>query len=357
MAFTSAKSTPARSYHVKVCPVCPESELRPILSTTQLYNRSDRCLECNTNLLILQEVEPSARSAGCKRLKLCKICAFIPSRTSCLVNWQGTGKSKWGCFTRCGIGKHGAFTIFHEMGSSTLAMSPKAQPMRTSSDPKSTILTDTERQSAKRKRGSLDDIGSENGHNSGPPQAKKTKVIHSILPQSAEQEASDRGDFESFEEEYAYYAAKVRRLLGQDPAKPRTYPQTTNKSISADTTARAKHITGQLPKLSATTSRATIKPFALPLSLPSRPPISRQTLALQFGDFHSTTKATTAPLFDTRAADLHIEPIRVRLPSDKGLSCPTKENPKGDCGCSTILCVHRAGARQSVNDTVTDKRR
>jgi len=337
--------------------VCPESELRPILSTTQLYNCSDKCLKCHTNLLILQEVEPSARSGGCKRLKLCKVCAFIPSRTSCLVNWQGTGQSKWGCFMRCGIGKHGALTVFHEVGSSTLGISPKAQPMRTSSDPKSTVLTDTERQLTKRKRGSLDDIDSENEHNSRPPQAKKTKVIHSILPQPAEQEASDREDFESFEDEYAYYAAKVRSLLGEDPAKPRTYPKTTNKSTNADTTARAKHMTGQLPKPSATTSRVPIKPFVLPLSLPSRPPISRQTLALQFGDFRSTTKATTAPLSNTRATNLHIEPIRVCLPSDKGLSCPIKEKLKGDCGCSTILCVHRAGARRSVNDTATDRRR
>jgi len=277
-----------------------------------------------------------------------------------MVDWQGTGQSQWGCAVKCGIERHGALAVFHERGSFTLATLLKdplvLTPLVLTSDHNRSLLqASTESKVVKRKREVLGDIDKRNEYASGAPQPKKTKIVSSSpASRPAKQEENDRESFENFEEEYAYYAAKVRRLLGEDPTRPRTYPRTTNTS----TNTGAKPVTAQSStRAPTTTSTAAVKPFTVPPRLPSRPPFSHQTHALQYGDFPPAAKPPAKPQGVTRVNVAYLEEIRICLPPNEASLGLAEGKDNGDCGCSTILCVHRAGARQSVKDVSMDRRR
>ena len=259
------------SRQFKICPECPE----PTVITGGTV--SNHCVRCTVKRLDMKKVMPNTKSGGCRRVKICTEC--LPHQTPVILSWLGIGESQWDCINTCGIPQHGSLTVFHAM-----------RPLATSELVLRENQPKTEEASSERQSGPSEEFnasivnssmgqGQKRNHTTAfkdypnnllrdhcptpavpsfdidfstllPKKPEPQQPLSKSLPKKpnlpcltqsrklnttplpAEEQIaegdSDKENFQNFEKEYAYYAAKVRRLLAESGRPPRTYTREEN---------------------------------------------------------------------------------------------------------------------------------
>lgn len=343
---------------IKVCPRCPEFSQRALVSWKAThYISSATCLNpgCDTVLVEFEQVATFAKTGGLRRVKICTSCH--PPKPTLTFSWRGPGQSQWGIINFCpqkGPGHPPLSTFLEVAAYQTPAPMPDITLQQTPTDAAADAWDDQQRTSTKRQRHWSDESSSEIDHDTSLPATKKTKTnlpIPSHQTTKHKHNDSDKENFESFEEEYNYYAAKVRRLLGEDPTKRKTYPKSTKSTSAVQPATTPKHTHPQPVKASSSVTQPIRIHFP---DDPTPKPTSATPESEMFARFvPNTDYAGQIRKLMSKEKEKAVEAPSI---TDETPQSSAQEDKK-DCGCTTILCMHRAGGRQSVRNISMGGRR
>ena len=263
-----------------------------------------------------------------------------------MVSWQGRGRSHWGNLILCETPGHGAVSVFHEIPETKppvvwfpLLLEKFDASVNNISNVKSSTTT------LKRKH---DDNSQHDVENTDPePSQKRSKLD---VAAGSDQEH----DKENFDDEYAYYAAKIRRLAEEmeSQSPPRKHNATSLAPVNEaqpGTTVAKSGITFKF-KLPSTNTRA-YQTFSAQTDDP-QPPRSPSSQGMLPG--FSPNKNYEFAIDRLKANPSYRTDTYRPAQTTEQTPKPDGGGDQGDCGCSTILCWHRTGGQERVRRTLRD---